>query len=332
MIKVLLNKPRQAIHRFFANRAPRSDDISFGLKNVYVFFSRQGVLFGLLLVVTFMTGVNYSNNLVLGLCFYLFGIWLVGVFYTFMQISSLKVRLVETTLAPVGELVWATLEISNKSGKPSRQVVLEFEQDQTQDFDPEFAKHCTATIISVDKTTLVRLPIMTHQRGKMTLPRLCVHSVYPFGVMKAWGYAYFQSHAWVYPKPVSFEWQNTKHAIASDGEQFSTAHMVGQNDFDMLNDYIEGESLARVSWVHVARGAGMLTKHFADPMGQEWLIDYDDMPNAHHEGRLSELAFAIGQMQHAQLPFLLKLPSGMGQLGQGEHFIQQSLLRLAQEP
>lgn len=323
--------------QFFANRIKKSDDVDFGIRNVYIFFSRQGLLFGVLLLVTFITGINYGNNLVLGLCFYLFGVWLLTVFYTFVQVSSLRVRLVSTTLAQMGSLGWATLEISQKSAKPSRQVCLSFHQTINKqalsaDDVATLATSQTLVLPSVDKPTLVRLPIYADKRGMMTLPRLNIHSTYPLGVMKAWAYAYFKMPMWVYPTPIQFDWQNDKKAIASDGEAWSNVGVAGQSDFDTLTEYVEGESLARVSWSHVARGASMLTKRFADSVGREWLIDYEDMPNPHHEGRLGELVFATLQMKNNQTPFILDLPSGKGELGQGDEFINACLLRLAKEP
>lgn len=326
---------RQKADRFFASRVKRSDDMTFGIRNVYIFFSRQGLLFGALLITTFITGINYGNNLVLGLCFYLFGVWLLTVFYTFVQVSALHVRLVEVALAQSGSIGWATLEISSRSAKPSRQIFLGFQQPTTESLSSEnkaiLETSGSVVLPYVDKPVLVRLPICANQRGRMTLPRLEVHSVYPLGVMKAWTYAYFERPMWVYPSPVTFEWQNNKKSTPSDGNEWSNIGVVGQSDFDSLTEYVAGESLARVSWSHVARGAGMLTKRFADSVGREWVIDYQDMPSAHHDGRLGELTFAVLQMKNAQMPFMLNLPSGAGELGQGDEFVNECLLRLAKE-
>ena len=53
--------------RWFAARAPKNDSATLNLRNVYIFFSREGMLFAVLLVITFIAGINYGNNLVLGL-------------------------------------------------------------------------------------------------------------------------------------------------------------------------------------------------------------------------------------------------------------------------
>ncbi|MDO5051060.1 MAG: DUF58 domain-containing protein, partial [Moraxella equi] len=117
-------------------------------------------------------------------------------------------------------------------------------------------------------------PVYTPTRGVMTLPRLVISSRYPLGVMRAWAYVYLASPIFVYPKPTPppFDWQNDKRAVASESDERSAISVAGQSDFEMLDEYQEGESLARVSWSHVARGVGMLTKHFGDSLGREWCL------------------------------------------------------------
>lgn len=325
--------PYHAINRFFEGRVPRSDHIRLGLKNVYIFFSRQGFLFAMLLFLTFILGVNYANNLVLGLFFYLFGIWLVGVFYTFVQVSSLEVRLVETQLAPADSLSWVTLEISTRSGKPSRQIRLRFDDKHFDGISDEEDGQRTLILTAVGSPMLIKLPVYAPKRGMMTLPRLVIESTYPLGVMKAWAYAYFDSLAPIYPKPKPFVWQDADQRTASqDNAEYSPFMTVGQDDFDKLDEYQQGESLARVSWTHFARGAGMLTKHFADPIGGQTRLAYADMPSANHEHKLSQLCFALLQLQETKQPFVLVLANGTSVTGVGDEFVRSCLTLLAKEP
>ena len=112
------------IERFIQIRSPRCDDVTLGIKNVYVFLDKNGILFVLLLLLTFVLGVNYSNNLVLGLCFYLSAIWFVSIFYTFVQVSDLHIKLMEVPLSPSNQKSYVLVELSSKSGKPSQQITL----------------------------------------------------------------------------------------------------------------------------------------------------------------------------------------------------------------
>lgn len=314
--------------RFIEKRTPRSDHLRLGLNNVYVFFSRQGFLFATLLCLTFVVGVNYANNLVLGLFFYLFGVWLIGVFYTFLQVSSLDIKLVQTQMTQAQSLCLVTLEISVRSGKPSHQVRLYF-----ADGSKEKQQEQTITLTAVSSSTLVKVPVYAAKRGVMTLPRLVIESVYPLGVIKAWAYGYFDSQALIYPKPEYFVWQATQRQTArQDDVEYGHTSTMGQNDFDRLDEYQQGESLTRVSWTHLARGAGMLTKHFANPVGGHIHLVYADMLSTHHEQKLSELCFAILQLQESRQPFTLTLASGASQTGVGDEFVRSCLVLLAKEP
>lgn len=344
--KALTVPARSALSRWFASRAPKSDSATLNLRNVYIFFSREGMLFAVLLLITFIAGINYGNNLVLGLCFYLISVWLISFHVTFAHISGLQVRLLDVTMAEAGAPVWVTLQLRNESRQPRRQLLFGFEQSGkvTNKKSAKKIKHNVESQYSVLLTRLqdeqiIRLPIQTHNRGQLELPRLTIKTVYPLGIMRAWSYVYFARRAWVYPKPEAFDWQ-TQYSVASL-EDLPTGgqYQQGQDDFERLDNYIEGESLARVSWGHVARGQGMFTKHFADPVGDEQTLDYADMPAAQHEQKLAQMAYGALTLGELGVPFNMRLPNDMrfdqsshAPMGEGEAFARACLLRLAKAP
>lgn len=326
--------------RWFAKRAPRQDLAHLGLRNVYIFFSRGGLLFALLLLITFIAGINYANNLVLGLCFYLASVWVVSFHLTFAHVMGLKVQLLDVSMTEVGKPAWVTLKVVSSSGKPRRQLSFRFDYsqveaaalaDQLGQLPLSYQPHAQVMLGSVSGEVMIKLPVFTDQRGRLELPRLIISSVYPLGIMRAWSYVYFATPAWVYPAPLEFDWQASYVTASDEAAAQSHYSTQGQNDFDRLDDYVEGQSLARVSWAHVARGQGMLTKHFADPVGHELCLNYADMPAAHHEQKLSQLSYAVQSLAASGAAFQLILPNdGAGEIGQGQAFIQSCLLRLAQ--
>ena len=59
-------------------------------------------------------------------------------------------------------------------------------------------------------------------------------------------------------------------------------------EFHDLRNYVDGDSLQRVSWKHVARDQGWFVKRFEqEPNVQIQIIEYAKMPSAMHEVRLS---------------------------------------------
>lgn len=324
------------LERWFAKRAPRADSAQLNLRNVYIFFSREGALFALLLLITFIAGINYANNLVLGLCFYLASVWVISFHLTFAHVMGLKVELLEVSMAEVGQPAWATIKIISHSGKPRRQLRFGFDDNsQNKLRTPE----TTVRLTKIVGEQTIKLPITSDQRGKFILPRLIISTVYPLGIMRAWSYVYFATPAWFYPAPLAFDWQDhyvsVRDTDAAQSDCISQINQItqGQGDFEQLDDYIEGESLARVSWAHVARGQGMLSKHFADPTAHELRLDYADMPAAQYEQKMAQLVFALQKSASSDHAFKLLLPNDeTDELGQGQAFIQASLLRIAQAP
>jgi hypothetical protein len=344
--KALTVPATSALSRWFAARAPKSDSAVLNLRNVYIFFSHEGMLFAVLLIITFIAGINYGNNLVLGLCFYLISVWLISFHVTFAHISGLKVRLLDVTMAEIGAPVWVTLQLQSDSRQPRRQLLFSFNpaDKKTGKNANKKIKHNAESQDSVLVTRLkgeqiIRLPVQTHRRGQLELPRLVIKTVYPLGIMRAWSYVYFARNAWVSPKPEAFDWQ-AQYAIASQQDlPTGGQYRHGQDDFERLDSYIEGESLARVSWGHVARGQGMLTKHFADPVGHEQTLDYADMPAAQHEQKLAQLAYGALTLGQLGVPFNMRLSNEASSdassaviMGEGDSFAQACLLRLAKAP
>ncbi len=345
--KALTVPATSALSRWFASRAPKSDSTALNLRNVYIFFSREGALYAVLLIITFIAGINYGNNLVLGLCFYLVSVWLISFHITFAHISGLQVRLLEVTMAEAGAPVWVTLQLRSESRQPRRQLLFSFEQtdgtanSQKDKKASKKIKHSADNQQSILVTRLqgeqiIHLPVPTHSRGQFELPRLKIKTVYPLGIMQAWSYVYFARTAWVYPKPEVFDWQ-AQYAVASQEDlPIGGQYRQGQDDFERLDNYVEGESLARVSWGHVARGQGMLTKHFADPVGHEQTLDYADMPAVHHEQKLAQLAYGAMKLGELGVKFHMRLPNEVSSdvcsavmMGEGDSFAQACLLRLA---
>ncbi|MGP5118648.1 hypothetical protein ACTXJF_01090 [Psychrobacter alimentarius] len=330
------------LRRWFDARAPKSDSATLNLRNIYIFFSREGLLFAVLLIITFIAGINYGNNLVLGLCFYLVSIWLISFHVTFAHISGLKVVLLEVTMTEAGTPAWVTLQLHSDSRQPRRQLLFSFEQsdkktikstDKKSQNNHEDQRSVLVTQLQGEQT--IRLPVQTNFRGVLELPRLTIKTVYPLGIMRAWSYVYFARTAWVYPKPQVFDWQTYYSEASLEDLPTGGQYRQGQDEFERLDNYREGESLARVSWGHVARGQGMFTKHFSDPVGHEQTLDYMDMPAAHHEQKLSQLAYGAMALGQLSVPFRMRLPHDAPSatpLGEGDNFAQTCLLRLAKAP
>lgn len=317
------------------NRAKPTQETTLSQRRIYIFLSREGILYAVLLLITFIAGVNYANNLVLGLCFYLGSVLVICIHYTYAQLSGLHIKLLEVANAEAGGKVLVRIQVAATGSKPHRQIRMAFYEDKHADVpkNSEYIspKYTAQTLPSVLEPQIVTFYLPAGKRGKFTLPRLTLSSVYPLGILRTWSYVHFSPTSWVWPKPLAFT-QYGQDFTAASSEATVTGQKKGQDDFDKLDTYQQGESMARVSWRHVASGRGILTKHFADPVGQDVLLDYANMPASTHEAKLSQLSFAVQQLSQSYTPYALSLPSGQLALNAGSEHEKQALLLLAQAP
>lgn len=324
---------------WFKRRAPVTTFAQLNIRNVYIFLSKEGVMFVLLLLITFVAGTNYANNLVLGFCFLLASLFIISIHYTFAHLAGLQVKLVDVSNATQDEYIQVRLQVSGHSKQPHRQIYLSFGRGANelnkplQNVHPKDSLLSDSLLISqVQKPQVISLYLKANQRGRFELPKLTVSTVYPLGILRAWSYVFLQGHGWVFPKPLAYDSKTSQFAISQKEETASIQTKSGQEDFEQLDSYIVGESLARISWSHLARGQGLLAKRFVDNVGQEQVLDYYQMPASTHEDKLSQLRFGVDKLSHEQTAFRMILPNDEGVMGQGEAFRQESLLRLAKTP
>jgi len=306
------------VQRWLRRRLPPLQQVVLDQKRIFIFLSAEGALYSVLLLIVFIAGVNYANNLVLGFCFFLGSVLVVTIHHTYAHLSGLQIEVIDGLDSEVGASAQYRLKIAPTGRRPHRQIRLEW-ADQVQQID------------TLSAAQVLSFALPTPQRGQFLPPRLKVSTIYPLGILRAWSYLYFQVPVWVSPQPIACELVEQGAYAAADDEQ-SVERITGQDEFEGLNTFVAGESMARISWAHLARGQGLLSKHFSDPRGQQQLLDYQRMPLASHELRLSYLAYWVKQFAAQQVAFGLRLPQAELPVGTGEQHLRAALRLLAEQP
>lgn len=73
-------------------------------KDILVFLHRSGYLYVLLILITFIAGVNYANNLILGFCFLLSAVLAISFYLAYLQLKDLNVQIDCAQVSQVGIL------------------------------------------------------------------------------------------------------------------------------------------------------------------------------------------------------------------------------------
>ncbi len=284
-------------------RLPPVKHIRLTQRQIFIFLSKEGGLYAFMMLAIFIAGVNYANNLVLGLCFFLGSVLVVALHHTFNNLSGMLLEAVDASDCEAGTYTAYRIRLTPKGQQIVCQLKLEWD-DHIQ------------IVPLLDRATLITIQLKTPIRGQFFPPRLRISSVYPLGILRAWTYVRFNEPAWVFPRPIEGFLDGNVKSSGDDDEV--AVGVAGQDEFEDLRTFIEGESLAHVSWGHLARGQGLLTKRFSDARGTEQSLDYDAMRGG-HELRLSQLAYWVKRLSEDQVSFELKvrnqsLPVGLGLL------------------
>jgi len=305
------------MQRWVSRRLPRLHGVTLTQRQIFIFLTTEGGLYSGLLLITFVCGINYANNLVLGLCFFLASVLMVTIHHTFSHLSGLHVEVMDATDSQAGGHSQYRVRIAPTGSKPHRQLLLQWD-GHTQQID------------TLSEPVVLTFALSTPTRGLFLPPRLTVSTVYPLGVLRAWTYVHFDEQAWVAPLPLPNVLSGARVQAADDDD--NADRVAGQDEFEELKDFVAGESMARISWGHFARGQGLLSKQFSDARGREQLLDYAQMVGPDHESRLSQLAYWVHQLTQEQVSYALRLPDVELPVGAGPLQQQHALRLLAEQP
>ena len=277
-------------------------------KDILIFIYQQGYLYLVLILITFIAGINYANNLILGFCFLISSILCLSFYLTFKQLHTLKVEMITPEIGRVDEILKIRFEISQHQKAP-KYLHLKVEEEISR-------------IQLSDRQTSIEIEIRATQRGAFHLPRITLYSTYPLGLVRAWTYFHVHHAIWIAPKPLDFQ-QDSQHA-QSTGQP-------DQDEFKELRSYQLGDSFQSISWKQAARGQGLYVKQFEDQKDLNVVhIDYERMPSTDHEEKLSLMMGLIDQCEQAQQPYSLILGTNALEKGNGDNQYLKAQLLLAQ--
>lgn len=280
--------------KWLDRRIPPTRDIVLNQRRVFIFLSAHGRLVSLLLLALFIAGINYANNLLLGMCFFLFSLVIVTIHHTFANLSGLRITAITTSPAFAGEVAGFTIRLSNPNNRKYYSLELDWDGVETR-------------VDRVEQEQDVTLYLRSKVRGRFYPPRLKISTTYPLGILRAWTWLAMDLNAVIYPNPIA-----TDIMPVGEGDNDATEHSKkrrpGIEDFEGLKDFHPGDPLAHVSWKHLARGQGMLIKTYSEPVTGSNALDYQALTGLDKENRLSRLAWWVVKLSQQQQPFALKLP------------------------
>jgi len=273
------------------------DPVRFDRRRIYILPTPVGLAYAAMLFAMVLGGMNYGNNLGLGLAFLLVSLGLVVMHHCHGTLSGLALRLAATESAFVGSQVKFTLNLENAALAPRPRIEVGIGRERS----------CVVDVAAAGTAT-AELSLPATRRGRVRLERFVVATRHPLGLFRAWVVVHCEHEAIAWPAPA--ERGRVPPGVETDtgGAQ---EHAHGDHDFAGLRPFQPGDSLRRIAWKAYARGQGLHTKQYAGTDVVSHVFDWDSLPALGTEARLAQLCRWVLDAHERGEAFGLRLPGMM---------------------
>ncbi|KKO46714.1 hypothetical protein WG68_03835 [Arsukibacterium ikkense] len=300
---------RQKFDSWLDHRQPKARQVTLSQKIIYILPSRFGLWYILLLVLLYLLGTNYQNNLILLMSYILVSVLLLALTMAWRNLYGITVSCAPVLSAYAEEDLMVPVSMQ---AAPPRQQLLCF-----------FLKGDKPTLLA-DDSQQAMVPLTTRQRGYYPLPRLTLHSYYPFGLFNCQSLLNLDYHYWVFPKPLVTD------ALHINGDDSGTKNKTAE-DYDTIRSYQAGDSLKLMLWKRLARDpANPVVKHApSSPQPEpDWIV-IPAVSGAALEVALSKACYLMLQLEQRSKPYGLRLHSKNINPSCGQQHLERCLRELA---
>jgi len=298
----------------FRARTPESPPVTLVQRRIFILPTKQGYLFGLVLLVLLLASINYALSLGFVLTFLLAAMGAVAMLHTWRNLAHLRLRPGRCDPVFAGDTAQFRVVLES----PSREryaVAIRRREGEPAFVDVRATEHAVAT-----------LPVPAPRRGRLRCGRLEIFTRYPVGLFHAWSYFDFGLAAIVYPRPSPEAGLPPQQTLAGNDEGIP---VPGDEDFAFLRPYHAGDSPRLIAWKALARGDDLLTKEFQATASAELWLDWIDARAPDPEARLSVLAHWVMETERLGQSYGLRLPGVSIPPGRGETHRARCLEALA---
>lgn len=296
-------------------RIPEQPQIVLNQRRIFIFPAVQSVYFFMVLLLLLVAGINYQNNLVYALVFFLLSLFNTSIVFTYLNLAQLGVQAGKASQVFAGDFAEFEIILKRLPGKAHHRLHFSWPDSLVQSHD----------LVGTEQK-LIRLHCLTERRGLFRPGRFLLESHYPLGLIRCWTWLDLGFETVVYPRPIAVQ---ELPVAAAPGEAGRESPHLGKEDFYGFRHYAPGDSLRQVNWRSLAKGQALQTKVYAAQQSEQHWVDWHAMACPSTEERLSRLCDWVLQLDKAGLCYGLRLPNGEILPDSGEQHRKKVLTALA---
>lgn len=284
---------------------------------VYIVPTRFGWGFALTVLVMLLGAMNYSNSMAYALAFLLMGLGLVCMHHTHANLVHVSLRAGRSKPVYAGEPAHFELMIDNAAAHPRYALAAGWAREAN--VEPS----CDVPALGFGAVMLTR---PAPRRGWLDAGIFSVSTEFPLGLFHAWTWVQLDMRCLVFPRPANPGMPPPRSA-GSGGS--AGAGRSGQDEFAGLRGYQRGDPLRSIHWKSLPKSPSPMVKQFSETVEQALWLQWDAVPIADVEARLSQLARWILDAEGEGRAYGLRLPGTSISPGHGQAHRFECLKALA---
>ncbi|MDP4528659.1 DUF58 domain-containing protein [Alkalimonas delamerensis] len=299
---------QRLMQRWLAKKFNSASSFQLNHATLLVFPTRYGFWFVLLIVLLYLLGTNYQNNLILLLGYLLLSVFVLSIWFAWRNLAGLCIELQPPEPIHAGQSLQLNLRLSSRHGFQALKL----------------SCHNSSTVLSNQQQAALRWT--EPKRGHYQTGVLTIASDYPLGLIRCWSYLPAELSYWVYPAPLPP--QQPAHGAAQTEDQ---QQQLASSLPEQLKNYQPGDPIKRLHWKRLARQPDHPVVRVAEQSFQadpRWL-EVPPLQGAALEQCLSEVCYQLLALESKGQPYGLRTPKGQLEPALGPLHLQQCLQRLA---
>lgn len=305
-----------ATERWIRRRTPHSHTVTLGQRQIFVMPNRYGLGMLVLILILFVMGTNYQNNLVLALSYWLLALFVLSVWFTYYNLAGIQLKAISSQSAPVREPLVYRLHLHSRRERYGLMMA-------GGDAAPQWLDRLSAHDHGVCE------PVRAYPaRGRYPAPRVRLETRFPFGWITAWTFWTPALQGLVWPACVD-------HGVARlsaegmQNQQTAQRPRLERDALDAVRDYEPGDPTRRILWRQFARRGALHVKSPPNVQGDSHQLDLEQVSDLPLEQGLEQLAFWVTDCEAQEVDWSLRLGQWMLPSGRGDAQRERAMDALA---
>jgi uncharacterized protein (DUF58 family) len=269
----------------------------------------------LLMLVILLLGINYANNLIYALAYFLMSLLVVGYLQTRAQLKNLIFNNWHCQEVFVGNNINYQIQIKNNRIAKSWGLFAGLSDIATPHL-----------FLSSNQAQNLILKNQAKKRGLYQHGSVYIFSTYPFGIFQASKLMPKLPECTIYPQAIG-----VLHLPDNSSGDSARQHQESES-ITSIRKYIAGDNLSRIGWKFLARSDVLMTKEFDGALGDPVLVlnwKQSEISNLGIEARLSQLCKWVIEADRLRFVYSLILPQQTIEANSGRPHRQECLESLA---